>query len=195
MPSIYFYLIDKILKEIIPETEISISRGNKLFGSAILNKKNLSTICIGTNNEIENPIWHGEISAIKKFYEIPINKRINSSECIFLSTHEPCSLCLSAITWSGFNNFYYFFPYLDTENKFHIPHDLKILKEVFGITKGHYNKNNTYWNSFSIVENVNLLADPEKTKLLKKIKKISEIYDDFSELYQKYKSKNDIPLN
>ena len=70
-----------------------------------------------------------------------------------------------------------------------------ILKEVFGISKGHYNKNNTYWKSFSIVENVNLLADPEKSNLLKKIKKISEIYDDFSKLYQKYKSKNDIPLN
>ena len=195
MSSIYYYLIKIILKEIIPETKIAISKGNKIFGAAILNKKDFSTICVGTNNEMKNPLLHGEISVLNNFYEIPFNKRPKLKDCIFLSTHEPCSLCLSAITWSGFDNFYYFFSYSDTKIKFNIPHDLMILKEVFGISKGHYNKNNTYWKSFSIVENVNLLADPEKSNLLKKIKKISEIYDDFSILYQKYKSKNDIPLN
>ena len=195
MSSIYYHLINVILKEIIPETKIAISKGNKIFGAAILNKKDLTTVCIGTNNEIYNPLLHGEISVLNNFYEISSNKRPLSKDCLFLSTHEPCSLCLSAITWSGFDNFYYFFSYSDTKIKFNIPHDLMILKEVFGITKGHYNKNNTYWKSFSIVENVNLLADPEKSNLLKKIKKISEIYDDFSILYQKYKSKNDIPLN
>ena len=145
MSSIYYYLIKIILKEIIPETKIAISKGNKIFGAAILNKKDLSTICIGTNNEMKNPLLHGEISVLNNFYEIPFNKRPKSKDCIFLSTHEPCSLCLSAITWSGFDNFYYFFPYSDTKIKFNIPHDLKILKEVFGITEGHYNKNNTYW--------------------------------------------------
>ena len=35
----------------------------------------------------------------------------------FLSSHEPCSLCLSAITFSGFDNFYYLFPYESTSMK------------------------------------------------------------------------------
>ena len=166
MYSIYYYLINIILKDIIPDTKISISKGNKIFGAAVIDKKDLTTICVDTNNEMKNPLWHGEISVLNKFYEIPLNKRPKSKDCIFLSTHEPCSLCLSAITWSGFDNFYYLFPYSDTENKFNIPHDLKILKEVFGITKGLYNKKNTYWKSYSIVENVNLLADPEKSNLL-----------------------------
>ena len=104
-------------------------------------------------------------------------------------------MCLSAITWTGFDNFYYFFPYSDTESKFNIPHDLKILKEVFKIQNGDYNKENTYWKSFSIVENVNLLADPEKSNLQKNVKKITKIYNNFSKLYQKHKSNNDIPLN
>ena len=195
MSSIYYHLINVILKEIIPETKIAISKGNKIFGAAILNKKDLTTVCVGTNNEIYNPLLHGEISVLNNFYEISSNKRPLSKDCLFLSTHEPCSLCLSAITWSGFDNFYYFFPYSDTKKKFNIPHDLKILKEVFGIQKGNYNKENTYWKSYSIVENVKLLTDHEKSDLLSNIKKIYEIYDNFSTLYQKQKVNSYIPLN
>ena len=195
MSSIYYYLINTILNEIIPETKIAISKGNKIFGAAILKKKDLKSICTGTNNEINNPILHGEISVLNKFYAISSDKRPLTKDCLFLSTHEPCSLCLSAITWAGFDNFFYFFPYSDTENKFNIPHDLKILKEVFGISKGNYIKENTYWKSYSIVEQINLIDDIEKINLLKKIKKLSKIYDNFSKLYQKHKSNNNIPLN
>jgi tRNA(Arg) A34 adenosine deaminase TadA len=46
---------------------------------------------------------------LKKFYELDANTRPNEKDCIFLSSHEPCSMCLSAITFSGFDNFYYFF--------------------------------------------------------------------------------------
>ena len=155
----------------------------------------IKEIVIGTNNEIANPLWHGEISALKNFYEISSNERINTKDCIFVSTHEPCSLCLSAITWTGFDNFYYFFPYSDTNNKFNIPHDLKILKEVFKIHGGNYNKKNSYWKSYSIIEKINLMKDPEYTELNIKVKKINEIYRDLSDLYQKFKSNNNIPLN
>ena len=57
---------------------------------------------------------------------------------IFLATHEPCSLCLSAITWTGFDNFYYLFSHEDSRDSFAIPHDLKILKEVFTLDPGGY---------------------------------------------------------
>ena len=191
----YNILIKTIITDIIPHTKIAISKGNKIFGAAILSKNDNSLICIGTNNEIENPLWHGEISALKNFYDIPLNLRPDTKDCIFLSSHEPCSLCLSAITWTGFDNFHYFFPYQDTKDKFNIPHDLKILKEVFKINNGNYNKNNSFWKSYSIIQNINLIKEPERSKLNKEINKIIEIYCEFSELYQKFKSNNKIPLN
>jgi len=111
-----------------------------------------------------------------------------------LSTHEPCSLFLSVITWAVFNNFYYFIPYEDTKNKFKIPHDLNILKEVFNIGKGNYNSSNTYWNSSSILDEISSL-DNEKKILNSKKDNIIEIYEILSKQYQLSKLNNKIPLN
>ena len=81
---------------------------------------------------------------------MPKAERIDTKDCIFLATHEPCSLCLSAITWTGFDNFYYLFSHEDSRDSFAIPHDLKILKEVFTLDPGGYNAENAYWKSFSL---------------------------------------------
>ena len=143
MLKFYNILISKILNEIIPVTKISVSKGNKIFGAAILNKNDLSTVIIGTNNEIINPLYHGEISTINEYFNSNLNNKIQPSDCIFLSTHEPCSLCLSAITWSGFDNIYYFFPYKKTKELFNIPHDINILKEIFKLDNGDYNRINS----------------------------------------------------
>ena len=48
--SFYYRLLEVLLKEIVPATRISVAKGNKIFGAAIINKFDLSTICIGTNN-------------------------------------------------------------------------------------------------------------------------------------------------
>ena len=189
----YNLILDKILLDLLPLTKIEIKKGNKIFGAIILNKKDYSTIVVGTNNEIINPIYHGEISSINNFFNNKIN--INPRDCIFISSHEPCSLCLSAITWSGFDNFIFLFPYEDTKNSFKIPHDLKILEEVFNIKKGKYNRNNQYWKSYSIMKEILKLPEETRRLLNIKIKKIKEIYINFSILYQKNKSKNKIPLN
>tara|TARA_Y100000590_G_scaffold152589_1_gene175179 strand:- start:437 stop:1018 length:582 start_codon:yes stop_codon:yes gene_type:complete len=186
-------ILDKILHELIPLTNKSVKKGNKIFGAIILNKKDYSTITIDTNNEIKNPIFHGEISTINNFFSKKLS--IDPKNCFFISSHEPCSLCLSAITWSGFNNFIYLFPYEDTNKKFNIPHDLKILEEVFYIKKGKYNYNNKYWKSYSILECIKTLPNYKKISLNNKISKIKEKYEKLSILYQKNKDNFKIPLN
>ena len=188
-------LLNIFLKEVLPLTEKGVIKGSKIFGAAIIKKNDLSVVIAETNNEIENPLWHGEIHTLKKFYELDRNIRPNERDCIFLSSHEPCSMCLSAITFSGFDNFYFLFPYTDTNDKFNIPHDLNILKEVFKIKDGEYNKENSYWKS----QNINLLIENlpplEKKKILNQLNEIKKIYQTLSNQYQENKDGNSIPLN
>ena len=187
----YNKILDIFLNNLIPETKISVSKGNKIFGAFVLNKTDLSLVVSGTNNEIENPLYHGEISTIINFFKL---RNLNPKDYLFISSHEPCSLCLSAITWSGFDNFYYLFHYEETESNFNIPYDLKILKEVFKIDKGAYSKNNTFWQSYSIIEEIKKLQNAENDKLLAKIKEINKLYEDISNNYQSAKNSNHIPL-
>lgn len=88
-------------------------------------------VCADTNREMEWPLLHGEVSCLRTFNAIPRADRPKEKELFFIATHEPCSLCLSAITWSGFDNFYYLFGYDDTKDAFGIPHDLKILQVAY----------------------------------------------------------------
>ena len=186
--------LDIFTKEILPITEKGVSEGNKIFGAAILKKKDLSLVVAGSNNETENPIWHGETYTLKKFYETSKDTRPSEKDCIFLCSHEPCSLCLSAITFSGFDNFYYLFPYKITDNEFSIPHDLKILKEVFKVNNGEYNKENSYWKSHSIHMLIEKLSTLKKEKFMNQLEKIKKSYIILSNKYQASKNENFIPL-
>ena len=188
-------ILNVFLNEVLPLTEKGVAKGSKVFGAAIIKKDDLSVVIAETNNEIENPLWHGEMHALKKFYELDANTRPKEKDCMFLSSHEPCSMCLSAITFSGFDNFYYLFPYTATNDEFNIPHDLNILKEVFKINDGEYNKENSYWKS----QNINLLIQnlhtSKKENILDQLDKIKKKYQKLSNQYQENKDENSIPLN
>ena len=188
-------LFDVIEHDIVPLTAAGVARGNKLFGAAILRKSDRSLVIAETNNEIENPLWHGEVHCLKRFYELPKAERPDTKDCLFLATHEPCSLCLSAITWSGFDNFYYLFSHEDSRDSFAIPHDLRILKEVFRLEPGGYNAENAYWKSYWLKRLVCELPEPGHSRLEARIAGISARYDQLSARYQAGKSENDIPLS
>jgi tRNA(Arg) A34 adenosine deaminase TadA len=188
-------LLDVIEKDVVPMTAAGVEKGNKLFGAAILNKADGSLVLAETNNELENPLWHGEVHALKRFYEMPKDTRPATGDCIFIATHEPCSLCLSAITWTGFDNFYYLFSHEDSRDAFAIPHDLKILKEVFTLEPGGYAAENAFWKSYSIRRLAAALPEPDRARVEARIAAIAKTYDDLSAVYQESKDDNDIPLN
>lgn len=188
-------MLDVIEQHIIPLTRDGVASGNKVFGAAILRKSDLSLVIAGTNEETKNPLNHGEISVLNAFYNLPEGERPPTSECIFLATHEPCSLCLSAITWTGFDNFYYFFGYEDTRDAFNIPHDLKILQEVFKIPNGEYARNNEFWQCQDIIAMAGEIGGDEGAKRAAQIDSIKNEYDRLSAVYQATKDGTDIPLS
>ena len=187
-------LLETIENDIVPLTREGVRQGNKLFGAAILLKRDLSLVVAETNNETENPLWHGEMHALKKLYERPRASVPDPKDCIFLATHEPCSLCLSAITWGGFDNFYYLFSHEDSRDSFAIPHDLRILKEVFTLDPGGYNRTNAFWHSHSITSEIASLPEADRAGLEARVTSIAALYEDLSDIYQQQKGGAGIPL-
>jgi len=195
-------LIDRLLSvmesEVIPLTWEGVRKGNKVFGAALLRKSDLSTVIAGTNTETENPLWHAEVYTIKKYYDMvntDDSKRVDSKDVIFFATHEPCTLCSSAITWGGYDNFYYFFSHEDSRDAFKIGHDLKILKEVFKHEPGGYARQNSYWSAYSIMDLINNCEPVTKNGFLERAAIIKQTYVRMSDIYQvnKREAKN-IPL-
>ena len=120
-------LLEVIEMEILPKTAVRVAAGDKVFGAAIL-KEDLGTVVAETNHETENPMYHGEVYAIREWSSVcrscdPSVGPPAAADSIFLATHEPCCMCISSIVWSGFKRCYYLFPYETTRDQ-GIPHCL-----------------------------------------------------------------------
>ena len=185
-------LLDVIEGDILPLTERGVAAGNKVFGAALLSKADLSVVIAGTNDETANPLWHGEVNTLRQFYELP--QRPATKDLLFLSTHEPCTLCMSAITWAGFDNYHYFYSHEDSRDSFAIPHDLKILKELFGLDPGGYRRSNEFWTAYAISDLIDAEPEPQRQRLLAQRDRIRGRYDALSRRYQQHKGDNEIPL-
>ena len=191
--------IDRLLtlveKEIVPLTQEGVRKGNKLFGAAVLKKSDLSTVIAGTNTETGNPLMHGEVTAIFNFYDVPRDKRPPAKETIFFCTHEPCPLCLSSITWGGWDNFFYLFSYEDTKDAFNIPHDIRMNQEIFRLKDAQYARKNHYWSSWGLRDLIADCDEEDRKRFEARLKALRKTYDEMSEIYQKSKGGDaEIPL-
>ncbi|HOO77931.1 MAG TPA: nucleoside deaminase [bacterium] len=196
-PVLISRLLELMENEIVPLTRREVARGNKIFGAAVLKKGDLSTVVVGSNNEIENPLWHGEVHTIKLLYELPRDLRPHPRDLIFFSTHEPCPLCLSAIAWAGFDVFYYFFSHEDSRDSFGIGHDLAILKEVFKQEPGGYARSNRYWTGYGLKDLIAACAREDREAFADRVGRLEADYERLSGLYQANKARidsKDIPL-
>ncbi|ORY92848.1 cytidine deaminase-like protein [Leucosporidium creatinivorum] len=200
--------LDTTVNSIIPLTAKGVASGCKVFGAAILDKETLKPIQVATNDETVSPLLHGEINCIQQFYSLPSDQRPLAKDTIFFATHEPCSLCLSGITWGGFDNHYYLFTYEETRDTFAIPYDIDILEQVFRVpslsssetptdltSRPLYNKSNKFWTALSVNDLVaSLVEGEEKDQLEKRVKEVKKMYDGLSETYQNGKGEKGIPL-
>jgi len=107
-------LLHVIEHEILPKTRAEVAEGNKVFGAAILNAS-FDTVIAETNHETACPIFHGEIYTIDRW--AALCDKPPPQESVFLATHEPCCLCISAIVWTGFRRCFYLYPYETTKQQ------------------------------------------------------------------------------
>lgn len=186
-----------IENEVLPKTEVGVAAGNKVFGAAILGagagegsdtNQCLPTVIAETNHETLCPMYHGEVYTIKQWSEtIPAAKRPAPSDCIFLSTHEPCCMCISAIVWSGFKKVFYLFPYESTRDQ-GIPHDISIMQELWQVPR--YAPSNKFCSSGGLLDFIEACGDEERAELRGIAARIEGKYNKLSSQYHSEKADN-----
>lgn len=126
--------IEKILlamrDSLLPLTRSMVERGNHVFGGIVLRAADCSVVAAGSNNRVENPIFHGEIETLRNFFALA--ERPDARECIFVASHAPCPMCASAIAWGGFREVWMLYGYESVRDGFSMPVDLAMYREIFG---------------------------------------------------------------
>ena len=171
-------MMDIIEEDIVPQTLRGVKMGAKVFGAALLRKKDLGLVVASTNHESSSPLWHGEVFAIKEFYEL--QNHPEPSECLMLATHQPCCMCASAIAWAGFPECWYLFGYEQTGADFNIPHDQKMIRDLFGAAEP--NPDNSYYTLRPLIGLIANLSDPVGAQA--RYEAVRTKYAELSEIYQ-----------
>jgi tRNA(Arg) A34 adenosine deaminase TadA len=182
-------MLQVIEEEIIPKTEKGVKIGNKVFGAAVLDSE-LKLVHADTNEETTCPIFHGEVKLIFEWSKIiPAAERGPAAQSsIFLSTHEPCCMCISSILWTGFQKVYFFFPYAITSSQ-GIPHDINTMHELWGVNT--YRKRNKYISTACIMDLIDHVEDEaDKSELKATQQRLMDAYDKLSTKYHTEKAEN-----
>lgn len=77
---------------------IEVARGNPAapFGTVIADRGTGEIVAEGLNEAGSNPIWHGEMTALRN-----LDGSADRSRLTLYTTAEPCPMCTAAILWTG----------------------------------------------------------------------------------------------
>lgn len=185
-------LLRCIRSEILPATRAGVAAGNKVFGAAVLRRAAaggpLATVVAETNAETANPLFHGEVCAINAWASAGAARRPPAADCVFLATHEPCCLCISAVVWAGFRECYFLFPYETTAAQ-GIPHDIDIMRDLWRVER--YNPESKFCRTRAIADLVDKVEDEAiKHDLRRMMREIEAEYGRLSDKYHSEKEGN-----
>jgi tRNA(Arg) A34 adenosine deaminase TadA len=124
-------MLEIIRDEILPLAESESARGNDPSGGAILRADTITSVMVGADNRVTNPLFHGDIDAINRFFKLPVHPP--AQELIFLATHDPCPMCAAAIAWAGFKELWVLFEHATSELDDALRADLSMYKNLFGV--------------------------------------------------------------
>ncbi|UQZ91228.1 nucleoside deaminase [Deltaproteobacteria bacterium Smac51] len=171
-------MMDIIENDIVPLTLRGVKMGAKVFGAALITRRDLNLVVASSNHEANSPLWHGEVFAIKEFYELQNHPL--PDECLMLATHQPCCMCASAIAWGGFPEVWYLFGYDQTNEDFNIPHDQKMIQDIFKTKEP--NPDNSYYTMKPLMGLVPEMKDQAAAN--KRYEAVKARYAELSAIYQ-----------
>lgn len=89
---------EKFIDTAIKEAKNSLKEGNSGFGAAVISNDVLVSKAHDTDKTLKDPTAHAEMNAIRI-----ASGRVKGdfSNCMLVSTHEPCPMCATAIVWAG----------------------------------------------------------------------------------------------
>ncbi len=119
--------IQKLMQIAIEEARISIREGNSGFGAVIIKGCDLISKSHDTDKTSGDPTQHAEMNVIRSAAG-KLGRDL--SDCVIVSTHEPCPMCSTAILWSGISEVAYGYPIKEAIKQGRKRIDLP-LKEVF----------------------------------------------------------------
>ncbi|MDR1943476.1 MAG: nucleoside deaminase [Synergistaceae bacterium] len=163
-------LLEIIRDEILPLTESESTRGNLPSGSALLRADTLTSVMVGADNRVVNPLFHGDIDAINRFFKLPVRPKTN--ELIFLATHDPCPMCASAIAWAGFKELWVFFDRSNWEHDQTPRVERSMYRDLFGVDD--IRQDNPFFTRHSIRKTV--ATNPHREELQRMIDEIERRY-------------------
>jgi tRNA(Arg) A34 adenosine deaminase TadA len=155
-------LLEVIRDEILPLAESEAARGNVLCGSAILRADTLTSVMVGADNRVTNPLFHGDIDVINRFFKLPVHPP--AEELIFLSTHDPCPMCAAAIALAGFKELWVLMGYEEVEPDCALKASRAMYRDVFGVEGMRHE--NSFFTRHSIRKLVATSPDREELRAL-----------------------------